>query len=244
MIHGITLRIVYYFKYKAHKLLYQKYSLLSAGAFETDRDSGGRHLDALLEYYNAFHDYKNRAMYYLQAAWDFEIELIPEAAPSYLLETGKLLRNMALLNEALPSFDPVWEKGLVADAYTEIALIAKNKGDTGLSAEAAERLFALNHGALRQNGIRLPVQLEITGESGGKNHTGALKKAINSAGFDIKTAASCRWTLRLRLSEGEAYVELYDGGTGIVSQHKTLPLKSLSAKDVSEFANTLAGEVF
>ncbi|MDR1147752.1 MAG: hypothetical protein LBK66_03895 [Spirochaetaceae bacterium] len=244
MIHGITLRIAYYFKYKAHKLLYQKYSLLSAGAFETDRDSGGRHLDALLEYYNAFHDYKNRAMYYLQAAGDFEIELIPEAAPSYLLETGKLLRNMALLNEALPSFDPVWEKDLLADVYAELVLIAKSKGETELSAEAAERLFALNHGALRQNGIRLPVRLEITGENGGKNRTGALKKALNSAGFDIKTAASCRWILRLSLSEGEADVELYDGGTGIVSRHKTLPLKSLSAKDVSEFVNTLADEVF
>jgi transglutaminase-like putative cysteine protease/uncharacterized protein HemY len=243
-VHGIALRIAYYFKYKAHKLLYQKYSLLSAGAFETGEGSGGRHLEALLEYYNAFYDYKDRAMYYLRAAEDFEVELIPEAAPSYLLETGRLLQNIMLLNEALPNFDPVWEKDLVADVYTEVALIAKRKGQTDISAEAAGRLFALNKGALRQNGIRLPVRLEITDEDGGgKRRDGALKNVLNNVGFDTKTKIQ-RWILRLRLRESEVYMELYDSGTGIVNQHKTLPLKSFTQKDIVEFANTLANEVF
>ncbi|MDR2659458.1 MAG: hypothetical protein LBC27_05645 [Spirochaetaceae bacterium] len=232
---GIALRAVYYFKYRVHKLLHQKYSLLSAGAFETASDE--RHLEALLEYYNAFYDYKDRALFYLRAAEDFELELIPEAAPSYQLEEGKLMRNVALLNEALSRFDPVWEKDLTADAYTGIALTAKN--DAWLVSEAAGRLFALNHGALRQNGIRLPVRLEISGESGSFNPK-TFQKILNRAGFNIMSGA--RWSLRLRIREGEVYAEMYDGGTGVVTKHKTLPLKTFSAKNISVFVNALAGE--
>ncbi|MDR2795363.1 MAG: hypothetical protein LBB47_01475 [Spirochaetaceae bacterium] len=244
---GIALRAACYVKYRVHKLLYQKYVLLSAGAFETEPGSGERHLEALFQYYNAFYDYKNRALDYLKAAEDFELELIPEAAPSYLLETGKLMRNISLLDGAISGFDPVWENDLTADAYTEIALIAKKTGKPELAASAAGRLFALNPGALRQNGIRLPVNVEISDEAfAGKKRVNAVKKALRQAGFDTDRAAGLpRWRLRLGAGKpGEIYAELYDGGTGRTALQKTLPLASFSTKALYEFANTLAGEVF
>jgi hypothetical protein len=234
---GMIMRTVFYFKYRAHKLLYQKYSLLSAGAFETE--PGGRHLEALFEYYNAFYDYKGRAIYYLRAARDFELRLIPESAPSYLFETGKFLRNEAMLQDAIATLAPVWEKDLAADTYVELALTARHE----LAAEAAGRLFALNPGALWQNGIRFPVDVQI---SGGENiparRIESLIKTLNSAGFDTKPAA-VRWTLRLRIDAGAVYAELYDGGTGIVTRRKTLPLPSFRAKHLSAFANALADEL-
>jgi tetratricopeptide (TPR) repeat protein len=239
-VRGIAMRIACYFKYRTHKLLYQKYSLRSAAAFETEPGTDGRHIEALFEYYNTFYDYKNRAIYYLRAAEEFELELIPEAAPSYLFETGKFLRNESLLNDALPALDPVWEKDLSADIYTELALIAQKKGRPGLAAEAAGRLFALNPGALRQNGIRFPVKVEVTaGADISARRIKALVKTLDRAGFDTKTAAP-RWTLRLRIDSGEVYAELYDGGTGIVKRRKTLPLPLFSSKYLCDFANALA----
>ena len=246
-IRGLSARAACHFKYKVHKLLYQKYALLSAGAFEeTELGSGERHLEALFQYYNAFYDYKNRARDYLKMAEDFELRLIPEAAPSYLFETGKLTRNIAMLNDALSGFDPVWERDITADAYTEIALIAKKNGMAGLATEVAGRLFALNPGALRKNGISLPVNLEISGEAlAGKNRTNAVQKALRQAGFDTKPAGVPRWTLRLNAGEAVGVsVELYDGGTGRTSLRKTLPIASLSVRAFREFSNALADEVF
>ncbi|MDR2344395.1 MAG: hypothetical protein LBD86_07690 [Spirochaetaceae bacterium] len=246
-VRGIALRAASHFKYKVHRLLYQKYALLSAGAFETELYTGGRHIEALFQYYNTFYDYKNRAPDYLKAAEDFELRLIPEAAPSYMLETGKLTRNITLLNYAISGFDPVWEKDIAADAYTEIALIAQKDGMPRLAAEAASRLFALNPGALRQNGIRLPVSLETSGDLfAGKGRVNAIQKALRQAAFDTKPAlAAPRWTLRLRSGEaGDVYAELYDGGTGRTIPQKTLPLASFSTKDLREFANALSDQVF
>jgi hypothetical protein len=251
-VRGLAMRVAYHFKYRANKLLYQKYSLLSAGAFEAGRGQDGRHLEALVEYYNAFYDYKSRALSYLRAAQDFELELIPEAAPLYALETGKLLRNAAVLNEAVSAFDPVWEKDLIAEVYTELACIDKN-GKSGGGAEdggaagAAERLFALNGGALRQNGIKLPARLDIRDARGGKTHAGAFRGVLSRVGFDMKNvsgSSSFHWTLRIDLHDGEVYAELYDGASGIVSRRATLPLETFSAKDMAAFANALASEFF
>jgi tetratricopeptide (TPR) repeat protein len=258
---GLARRIEYRFKSRVHKLLYQKYALLSAGAFETD--GGGlpavqtaqagdseRHLDALAEYFNAFYDYRGRAIDYLRAAEDFELALIPEAAGHYLFEAGKLLKDEALLNEALAALDPVWEKDLAADAYTEVALLAKKKRQNAVARDAAGRLFALNPGALRQNGIRLPVNVELDAAGGlAARRAKALLKTLNRAGFDTNPAggqnvAGSRWTLRLRFDGGETEAELSDGGTGITKRLKAPPLQSFSAKHRAAFANALAGEVF
>ena len=244
-VRALVRRAACHFKYKVHKLLYQKYALLSAGAFEEPAlGSGERHLEALFQYCNAFYDYKGRALDYLKEAEDFELRLIPEAAPSYLFETGKLTRNIALLNDALSGFDPVWEKDLTADAYTEIALIAKNNGGPELAAEAAGRLFALNPGALRQNGISLPVNLEISGGAfAGNGRTNAVQKALRQAGFDTKPRSVPRWRLRLHSDDAaEVSVELYDGGTGKTFFRKTLPLTSFSQKQLCQFANSLASQ--
>jgi transglutaminase-like putative cysteine protease len=246
-VYALGLRAACYFKYRVHKLLYQKYALLSAGAFEeTELGSGERHLEALFQYYNAFYDYRGRASDYLKAAEDFELRLIPEASPSYLFETGKLTRNIALLNDALPGFDPVWEKDITADTYTEIALIAQKNGRPELAAEAAGRLFALNPGALRQNGISLPVNLEISGEAFGVDgRASAVQKALRQAGFDTKPAGVPRWSLRLHSGEAAGVsAELYDGGTGKTFLRETLTLASFSRKQFCQFANTLADEAF
>jgi transglutaminase-like putative cysteine protease len=243
---GIKTRLVSLFKSKVHKLLFQKYSLISAVAFEANKSTDERHLDALVEYYNAFGDYKNRALYYLQTARDFELELIPESEPAYLFEQGKLLRDETLLNDALSGFDPVWEKDMIADTYTELALYAKAARQDEIARNAAGRLYALNAGALRQNALRLPVNLELTGGAfAGGSEAKKIGKMLGRAGFEVTNGRSVsRWTLRLRSEDAAITAELFDGGTGITKVRKTIPLSSSSNKAIAEFANTLAREVF
>ena len=162
------------FRASVHTLLYRKYSLLAADAYGR---TGGVNPDALLQYYNAFEAYPRRALAYLRKARSIEEKLIPSSVPFYKFEEGKLLQNRELLLDALSESDPLWERDMIANVYTELAF-------TGTKTErqdAAERLFAINRGALIKNGIRLPVSLNIEDEVSWAG--GIIKKSLKSAGL-------------------------------------------------------------
>ena len=230
----------YYLKAKVHELLFRKYSLISADAYQTEPDGGGPRLDALLQYYNAFEPYPRRAASYLARARDFEVSLIPEALGTYELEEGMLLKKPELAAASIARFDPVWERDMIADAYTELALRDKGEGRRS----AAERLYALNRGALRQRGIILPVTLIINAE-GGQNSSRAeraLGRMLKRMG--LVSAPESRFRFSITLSGASAVCELYDGGRGTVVFQRTADLASLDSQDVAAFAKTLGDWLF
>jgi hypothetical protein len=102
-------KISYRFKKDVHKLLYEKYSLSAAQAYAAQ----GQRLDALSNYYNAFHSYRLRALNYLRSARDHEVPLIPESLPSYQLEEADLLGKaeeaLALLDTPDTALDQIIE---------------------------------------------------------------------------------------------------------------------------------------
>ncbi|MDR1567016.1 MAG: hypothetical protein LBS48_07025, partial [Treponema sp.] len=192
--------ISYRFRAAVHRHLYQKYSLLSAQAYGP---GGETHLEALTQYYNAFESHPLRALTYLRLAREFETPRIPESAAAYDFEEGKLLKKKDRIAETLKDFDPQWERDMIADAYGELA--KQERGRESL--DAAERLFALNRGALRQKGRGLPAALRIEGTSP-KTET-ALRKAAKAAG--VREYQDSRYTLTFRpgREEGAIFCELY-----------------------------------
>jgi tetratricopeptide (TPR) repeat protein len=236
----------YRFKTEVHTQLFRKYSLLSANAYDSSdapaADTSGKapNPDALLQYVDAFEAYPARALSYLRKARSLELPIIPEAEPSYTFEEGRLTRSRRLLTETLAGFDPTWERDMLADAYTELALITN--GDT--RRDAAERLFALNRGALRQAGISLSIALDIV-TSGDASIGRKLSAALKAVGL---TPAPVEWPSRFRLSirvSGlEAACELYDGGRGISVLRRNFALNSLSNKELADFAQRLGDMVF
>ncbi|MDR1596203.1 MAG: hypothetical protein LBR99_00730, partial [Treponema sp.] len=153
----------YRFKSGVHRHLFRKYSLLSAYTYGAV--AGRLRLDALIQYYNAFEGYPRRANVYLTMARDFEVSLIPQAANSYDAEAGTLLKDRKLLRRTIDGYDPIWERDMIADTFTALARLAKGASRRDERQDAAERLYALNRGALRQNGIPLPVSLDFTFDS-------------------------------------------------------------------------------
>ncbi|MDR1948094.1 MAG: hypothetical protein LBQ38_01760 [Spirochaetaceae bacterium] len=165
----------YRLKAASHHRLFRKYCLAAAAAYGTAPAAGlnppapegarpppdEQQIDVLIQYYNAFNPYPRRALTYLRKARDIELALIPKAEASYLAEEGILLGNSEILREAIPRFDPLWERDIIALSYAEIALHAKGKNRRAEKRDAAERLYALNRGALRQEGIPLPVEIAI-----------------------------------------------------------------------------------
>jgi hypothetical protein len=236
-----TLRAISYkFKAEVHRHLFQKYSLLSGKAYGEYAEAGETHLDALTQYYNAFESYPRRALKYLRLAGDYEKPLIPESAATYDLEEGELLKNRDLIYETIGFFDPQWERDMITEAYTELAL----RGPGFEKQDAAGRAFALNRGALRQKGIRLPVELQIEGAS--PKTARALKKAVKAAGMDDSFGS--RYMLSMKAGEsgaaGIVFCELYDGGRGASVYRGNIQLPSLSGGDRAVFSRALSDRVF
>jgi hypothetical protein len=251
------------FKAAVHRHLFRKYSLLAGNAYQLVSPSGELRLDALLQYYNAFESYPRRARVYLGLARDFETPLIAQAANSYDAEKGTLLKDRELLNAVINAFDPVWERDMIADIYAELALSAKGASRQAERQNAAERLYALNRGALRQRGIPLPVSLTFVFQTGGDDRvspeaarlTRPLMRVLGKAGIrETGVRASgpnpARFTLTLEIADRKPEggwnirCELYDEGRGSSVWQRSLSLPSRSAGDLSAFARALADEAF
>ncbi|MDR2096344.1 MAG: hypothetical protein LBP76_12640 [Treponema sp.] len=261
-VRSLFRRIGCWFKASVHRYLYRKYSLEAADAYAAENNTEGQHLDALIQYYNAFEAYPNRALTYLNKIRVIEVSLIPQSEASYDLEEGKLMRNTDLLREAIYRFEPIWQRDVIAEAYTELARNTIRRGWKAEAYDAAERLFALNRGALRQAGIKLPVTLEIgfsetAGTGGNRDKTERhIRKAVAQAGFEpVNTGGSLfeslfggmNWEARFRLTVNfdgqETYCELYDGNRGISLVRRNIPLPSLSGADIAAFARNLGNEI-
>jgi hypothetical protein len=213
------------FNRELHKLLYSKYSLLSADSYAAQ----GQMLDALSNYYNAFRSYPSRALGYLRSCRDFEVPLIPESLSVYELEAADLLGRGERALELIDSFDPVFERDLIAGAYSSAARNARRGSETGR--DAAERLYVLNRGALRQEGIKLPALLRVSTGSGEESPSfiRRLRKDLGRAGFEFVNE-NARFELRINWTENSFVWSVYDTLRG----RETLR-RSFSAEELAEF---------
>jgi tetratricopeptide (TPR) repeat protein len=212
-IQALFKKASYKLKYEVNIRLFRKYCLAAANAYveygSEGWADGGSHLDAYIQYYNAFNDYPRRALAYLNMARRFETALMPAAVPSYDMDEGytliKLDKRSAgrLLDDAIDSLDPVWEREQIARCIRAFAN-PKNRRLTSSNytkQEAAEELFAMNRGILRQMGIKLPVYINTFSEdaSAGK----ILEKAVLLGAFK-KTDWYARYRLYIRINGSQA----------------------------------------
>ena len=248
--------ISYKFKHEVNLRLYRKYCLAAADAYGAEIfDGGGPHLDSLTNYYNAFADYPRRALAYLNMARTFETALIPASIPSYDIEEGILLGSENLLEKALDAFDPLWEKDLISQCYIEFAkpkkrsLFSERQREPG---KAAEELFALNRGALRQAGIGLPVRIDLTLSEEAANSKKNLEKALKADGFVLSQAdeaAAPRFVLSVKIdgTQADGYTaacELADTAGEAKTLRHSFPLRATTRAGYYAFAEALGNAVF
>ncbi|GAB6391918.1 MAG: tetratricopeptide repeat family protein [Treponematales bacterium] len=236
---------VYRFKAAVHRLLFRKHSLLAGRAYGRDASSGGApHLDALTQFYHAFAAYPGRSAGYLRRARAIEEPLIPESAGSYGFEEGKTRKNLAALTGALEAFDPQWERDMLADTFTAICAEAARKGRREEGRDAAERLYALNAGALRQKGIRLPAVISV--EAASPRAARTAERLARKAGISkVSGAAPPRYRLTLAVDKaaGSVRCELRDEGRGRVVVTRVLPLGK-TARERAAFSRALSDALF
>lgn len=239
-------KIIYSFKTEVNKHLYRKYSLIVADSYA----EAGQSLEASLYYYTAFMGNKFRANRYLQEAREFETGVIPESLPSYIAEDAILFKKTKDLPEIINTLDALWERDIIADSYSVIAQ-DDSWGNKMKSYDAAERLFALNRGALLQNGIRLPVDLSILNTGAGSSLPvdrldRRITSIINKSGFNSAIPANYAARYRLTITLGGTYtiVKLEDSLRGSTIINKDVELRSASSEDVSKFVRTVSNLIF
>jgi len=252
-------KISFRFYSSVYRKLYQKYSLAAGEAMRKELPS----IDMYIQYFNAFETYRYRAASYLNMARDLEVAVIPASEPSYNLEEGVLFNNLGLIGKALLKFDENWERLSISQCFSMFA----RRGGNDVFRACATELFALNRGALLQDGIRLPVDMKInfvskTGEmqkSRNEKKTyrvlhKVLRKALVKAGFMPDNSGVSRFGLEITVHESPAQGQfssefsvsctLTDAEGAVYPLHRIFPLRSLSKRDIYDFAGIFGNYVF
>jgi len=247
---NLSLQLYYRFKATVNRLLYEKYSLQIAQEYRAQAQI----LDANINFYNALQDYPGRANSYLSEARAFEVARIPASQGTYDLEQGRLLHRRDLLERATLRLDPQWERDLLADTWTELALQLQREGDPAGAEKYADRLYAINPGALRQRGLRLPVlwdfqspgikSLPVSAEK-------ALVGALSTVGFQLLSRDRAnsepdrpRYRLTLTVENTRLRFDLYDSIRGVSVVSKTFDLSSFKTEELLAAAEAWGNAVF
>jgi hypothetical protein len=144
------------------------------------------------------------------------------------------------MEAALQGFAPRWEKDMIADGFAELAK----------SRVFAEELYRLNPGALRQRGIRLPVDIRIA-DTVAKPPQGRVARMLKKAGLRSAAAADAGeaqfiLTLNFETANSGGWLvrtDLVDRDRGTVLSRDHL-LPSASRRDTAALARELADAVF
>jgi len=237
--------VSYILKKEVNYKLYRKYCLAAANAYaETFSDDGAAssgavnsgadiNLDSLAQYYNAFKDYPRRAFTYLNKAREFETDLIPASLPFYDYEEGFLFNNKRLIEDALREYNPFWEREYIADCHKTL----KN----------AEEFFAMNRGSLNQEGMKLPVYMDLFFEEA-SNSNKHLEKALLKAGFKKETiAARFRLAIRIHGTKENGYTalcELVDTRGETETLWYSFPLREPTRAEYFKLARAVRNKIF
>ena len=252
-IQSLFRTVSYKLKYAVNLRLYRKYCLSAANSYSGEIINGeGPHLNSYIQYYKAFEEYPRRALTYLNKAREFETVLIPASTPVYDFLEGWLFGNETLMERALNGFDPLWEKKNISGCYGEFAKPEHIRlfNPRRINSDwAAQELFALNRGALRQSGIKLPVRMNLvfTGEAAGQRQ---LERALAAAGFKKSASeTSARFALNIKISGMRidgflADCELADTAGETETLRFQFPLRAAERGEYYTLARNLGNAIF
>ncbi len=175
-ITSFFLRLRYRILKQYHAVAFRMYATRVAEAYRKEENQ----INASFTFKRALEHYPSRALYHLQQAQILELSINPEAARFYVLERGKLEKDLILLTQAAQLFSSPWEQENLEDALVHRALLLSKELKTSriLSFlktpsertrmierelnDTLQRLQRINPGALAQHGLQLALPSEAT----------------------------------------------------------------------------------
>jgi tetratricopeptide (TPR) repeat protein len=202
-----------------HRQKFRLYSLEVGKVYLQEND----YLDADWEFYRGNEAYRPVALKYLGLARQIEVQVSPPAEAYYLQEEGKIRRLPALLESSLELLDPFWEKEGICDSLRY--LIPLLPAHSLERRQALNRLYAINPGALLQNGLALPLQIELPQEGLTGATVRRLLRLLRRTGSELSLAPQVGFRYRLSLRAGPGgnlRFVLSDGEEGRVLREGTV----------------------
>ncbi|MBN2531272.1 MAG: hypothetical protein JXB88_00195 [Spirochaetales bacterium] len=175
--------IRYSFSSYYHRQKFNSYSLIVGKDYLSEQ----AYLDAFWAFYMANKDYPDTALKYLHKAEEIETALIPQSKTNYLLEQGKMTKNLKMLEQSIDSFDPFWEKEGIAEALIHMIRLLPHKSKARRL--AINRLYEINPGAFPKNRIGLPLEVRFH-FSGNRPLKTIILHSLRSSGSDLTTVNS------------------------------------------------------
>lgn len=138
--------------------------------------------------------------YYLRA---LSLEDFPQAGPWYDLVLGQELRDTDLLARAENGLNPEWERQALEEVQRARVLLMRGHS---LEKDAVlMNMYQMNPGALVQYGLRLPLELQLSGERESFMQRYRLKRILNQSGFRIISGTGNSIVLRINISDSIKY---------------------------------------
>jgi len=184
---------------------------------------------------------------YLEGARAIEETHIPAAHPSYLYETGRISGNSSLLEEAIASFDPEWEKNYLVLALAEYLIRSQRPySDDDLS--RARQLYDLQPSAFQFYGIDLPVRIVSRARTAGSadkalaREEKRIAKKLSAAGFISATDSSLE--LAIEASDKDLSLVLADRNRNLTICSQVIHKNGDLTENISMLVNAFTQEAF
>ncbi len=204
--------------------------------------SSGQELYLHSFYYQTFKPHYKSAIKHLHRAKALETQYIPLSNPSYLFEEGLLSRKTELLEQAIRSFDPVWEVKYRSEALSHLISRIKNRKSREY-AQLSLALFNIRPSAFSFHAIAFPVRVEYTDFSLNRNTLPyRLAQTLTQAGF--YKSDNSPFILSIRYSEEDFFVQLKNENNNNTLFTQVFHNSSHSSDFYSQVINMLSTSLF
>jgi hypothetical protein len=220
-----------------HEMTFRRYATRVAEAYQEE----GSTLNAYWTYYRAHRGYDRLAARYLSRARDLETQAIPEAEAFYAMRAAMLRDDRTGIARAIEGMHPRWERSSIAEGLQEVALQARDTGDHETADRASVELYRVNHGGLRQHGLRLPVRLSVSGAAEAEGFADAVERFLTRAG--LRPAAGSPLRLEVEaFADGRVSYRLVDEERFL--RGDTLEVPELNRAGAATAARRISDAVF
>ncbi len=194
-------------------------------------------------YYQAFNSLHGIAAPYLSRAKAIETGRIPAALPSYTYEEALIRGDMRLLEDAIESLDPEWERQFLSKALGE-RLSGFPRPDKAKRNAFSSRLYAIHPAAFIRYNLSLPVSFTRagTGTKLEKRIAGKIERLFRHAGFEREPTAP--FTISLGVSDTTLTVSLVDKNNNRTIYSQVVNISTGSPPDLYGFVNRFSTKAF
>ncbi|HKL84845.1 MAG TPA: transglutaminase domain-containing protein [Treponemataceae bacterium] len=194
-------------------------------------------------YYQAFNSIRIISKQHLLRAKEIETDHIPASLPSYLFEEGLANHDISLLDQAISTLNPVWEKKYLAEAVAERLKLTK-KNEIEIYNKYISILYTICPSSFITHNISFPVTLSFSQAQNKKTkkQMSIFKKYLKSSRFILSD--SSLYFLDIQINDSDISFVFVNKNTKLTIYTQVIHNFDFSRKSYTDVINNLPTELF